>query len=170
MNTLPIEVLSAELFETFGDVISVEAARRHFTINQGYAERFDDLAHIDVSREGGAPRLSIFRALPRELPMSLLLMERHPLGSQAFMPLQAVPYLVVVCAGGDTPDLSTLRCFRAGPGQGVNYAAGTWHHPLLALSTVSDFLVIDRGGPQPNCDEVTLPAGAWRIEAQVPGL
>lgn len=162
---IPIEALSASLFQPFGNVISVASGRRQLSINQGYAERFDDLARIDVSREGGAPRLSIFRALPRELPMSLSLMERHPLGSQAFMPLQAQPFLVAVCVGGDEPDLATLRVFRAAPGQGVNYAAGTWHHPLLALHTVCDFLVIDRGGPLPNCDEVQLPEGHWRIEA-----
>ncbi len=168
MTTLRIEALSASSFQPFGDVISVETARRQFAINQGYAERFDDLACIDVSRKGGAPRLSIFRALPRELPLTLSLMERHPLGSQAFMPLQPQPFLVVVCAGGDLPDLATLRCFRVAPGQGVNYAAGTWHHPLLALHTVCDFLVIDRGGPLPNCDEVALSAGAWRVDADSP--
>ncbi|MEO8154526.1 MAG: ureidoglycolate lyase [Rhizobacter sp.] len=166
-HVVTIEPLSAEAFRLFGDVIERASSARHFTINQGYAERYDDLAQIDVSREAGYPRLSIFRAKPRSLPFALTLLERHPLGSQAFVPMSALPYLVVVSLGGDTPALASIRCFRAAPGQGVNYAPGTWHHPLLALHQSCDFAVVDRGGPEHigNCDEVALPAGAFWIEA-----
>ena len=163
---LAIEPLTAETFRPFGDMIDIASSLNHFTINEGHAERYDDLAHIDVGREAGYPRLSIFRAKPRSLPFALSLLERHPLGSQAFMPMSAQPYLVVVSGGGDMPDLATIRCFRAAPGQGVNYAPGTWHHPLLALHEVCDFVVVDRGGPDDmaNCDEAALPANSFWIE------
>ena len=162
-RVLAIKPLTAAAFEPFGDVVDTVSATTHFPINEGYAERYDNLARIEVGREGGTPRISLFRALPRELPFALSLVERHPLGSQAFMPMSNRPYLVVVCEGsGDAPELASLRCFRAMPGQGVNYAPGTWHHPLLALEETSDFAVIDRGGPGDNCDEVRLPVdGIW---------
>lgn len=168
-RVLTTESLTVEAFAPFGQVIAPAQAARHFTINQGYAERFDDLAHIDVGRESGRPRLSIFRARPRVLPMALLLLERHVFGSQAFVPLSAHPYLVVVCAGGDSPDLASLRCFRPAPGVGINYAAGTWHHPLLALASEGDFVVVDRGGPEDgaDCEEVVLPDGAIWIDGTV---
>jgi len=167
LRTLTIEPLTAEAFRPFGDVIDIASSLNHFTINEGYAERYDDLARIDVGREAGYPRLSIFRAKPRSLPFALSLLERHPLGSQAFVPMSPQPYLVVVSEGGNTPDLASIRCFRAAPGQGVNYAPGTWHHPLLALHEVCDFAVVDRGGPEgiANCDEVALPARAYWIDA-----
>ncbi len=157
-HLLTIEALSAQAFRPFGDVIEASDSARHFAINGGYAERYHDLARIDVSSDGGFPILSIFRAMPRSLPMQLLLLERHPLGSQAFMPLSPLPYLVVVAEAGPVPDTSRVRCFRAAPGQGVNYARGTWHHPLLALQAPCDFLVVDRGGaaPDANCDEYPL--------------
>jgi ureidoglycolate lyase len=153
---LRIEPLTADAFRVFGDVIERGAHARHVTINEGYAVRYDDLARIDVSADGGAPCLSIFNAKPRTLPFALTLLERHPLGTQAFMPLSGRVYLVVVSEGADEPDLDTLRCFLAGPGQGINYARGTWHHPLLALDTSSDFIVLDRRGPGDNCDERQL--------------
>jgi ureidoglycolate lyase len=159
-RVLSIETLTAEAFQPFGDVIGADSAQHHFTINQGYAERYDDLAHIDVAREAGRPRLSVFRAKPRELPFALTLLERHPLGSQAFVPMSRQPYLVVVAGGGDAPDLTSLRCFLVLPRQGINYAPGTWHHPLLALHEICDFAVIDRGGPGENCDEVPLQQDA----------
>ena len=156
---LPFEPLTAASFKPFGDVIDVASAARHFTINEGYAERYDDLARIDVDREGGRPKLSIFRAVPRTIPFALSVIERHPLGSQAFIPMSGRPYIVVVCEGAHAPDLGTLRCFTAQAGQGVNYAPGTWHHPLLALEAPCDFLVIDRAGEGNNCDETRLAAG-----------
>ncbi|MCY1176174.1 Ureidoglycolate lyase [compost metagenome] len=87
------------------------------------------------------------------------MMERHPLASQAFVPLSGRAYLVVVAPAGPAPQVEDLRVFLARGDQGVNYAPGVWHHPLLALDEVSDFLVIDRGGPGDNCDEVKLTPG-----------
>ena len=156
--TLKIEPLTAEAFRSFGDVIEASSSVRHFSINDGFAERYHDLAHIDVASGDGRAIVSIFKALPRSLPMQLVLLERHPLGSQAFMPLSGLPYLVVVAKAGPVPDLAQICCFRATPGQGVNYAKGTWHHPLIALQAPSDFLVVDRAGApgDANCDEHPL--------------
>lgn len=167
-RVLTRELLTAAAFQPFGDVVDVASAARHFTINEGYAERYDDLARIDVAQVGGRPRLSIFRASPRQLPFALSVIERHPLGSQCFMPLSNRPYLVVVGEGADAPDLQTLRCFLVAAGQGVNYAPGTWHHPLLALEAPCDFLVLDRHGPGDNCDEVPLPTGSVWVDITPP--
>ncbi|WP_407278432.1 ureidoglycolate lyase [Aromatoleum evansii] len=152
---LTVEPLTAEAFAPFGDVIATADAQRHFTINGGNTERYHDLAHIDPGPDGRAI-VSIFRGQPRRLPFTVEMMERHPLGSQAFVPLSDAPYLVVVAPTGDTPGIQDLRVFLARGDQGVNYARGVWHHPLLALDGVSDFLVIDRAGEGPNCDEVRL--------------
>jgi len=152
-----VEPLTAEAFKAFGDVIEASNSAQHFTINQGFAERFHQLAHVDVTQDGGQPAISIFKAKARPLPLQLSVLEKHPFGSQAFMPLSGDAYLVVVALGGDTPDMTTLKCFSATAQQGVNYAKGTWHHPLLALQD-GDFLVVDRAGPsgEVNCVEVVL--------------
>jgi ureidoglycolate lyase len=84
------------------------------------------------------------------------MMERHPLASQAFVPMSGRPYLVVVAPAGAPPRVEDLKVFLARGDQGVNYATGVWHHPLLALEGVCDFLVVDRSGPGHNCDEVQL--------------
>jgi ureidoglycolate lyase len=147
--------LSAEAFAPYGEVISVEAATRHFPINQGAAERYHDLARLAPGADGRLI-VSIARARPCAPPLTLTMMERHPLGSQAFVPLSGEPWLLIVAAAGPAPTADDLRAFLAAPGQGVNYAAGTWHHPLLALNCDCDFLVLDRSGPGGNCDEVGL--------------
>jgi ureidoglycolate lyase len=160
MQTLRMEPLTRTAFAPFGDVIELDGAR-HFPINGGTTERFHDLASIDVGEAGGRPIVSVFRAQPRTWPVEIAMMERHPLGSQAFVPLGSVRYAVVVAPAGEF-DPARLRAFWVEGGQGVNYAKGVWHHPLLAFDRVNDFLVIDRGGAQPNCDEITLDA-AWRL-------
>jgi ureidoglycolate lyase len=155
MTTLTIrpEPLTPEAFAPFGEVIAAGAGER-LMINEGTTERFNDLAEIDVTAEGGRPIVNIFRAQPRALPLPIHMVERHPLGSQTFVPLGPAPFLVLVAPPGKTVTPADLRAFRTAPGQGVNYRRGTWHHPLIALDQVSEFLVIDRGGPGENCDEV----------------
>lgn len=143
--------LTRQAFAPFGDVIEVEGATP-FTINQGFAGRFNDLANVDVGDEGGAANLSIVVAKPRPMPIALQVMERHPLGSQMFFPLQERDWLVAVCA--DPQDATTYRVFRATGRQGVNYRKGAWHHPLLVLEPESRFLVVDRKGPGTNLEEV----------------
>lgn len=147
--------LTAEDFAPYGEVIDTAEAG-HYPINEGTTERYHDLAAIDVAEADGRPLLNIFRGQPRELPMRIAMMERHPLGSQAFVPLGIAPWLVVVARAGDPPGPHDLRAFLARPDQGVNYRRGVWHHPLIALEAVCDFLVIDRGGGGENCEEHAL--------------
>lgn len=157
VRLLQVQPLSAEAFKPFGDVIQANDAAKHFSINQGYAERYDRLALVDANDLGGQAGISIFRAKARPMPIELSVLEKHPLGSQAFMPMSGHAYLVVVAPGGDAPEIDKAQCFLASAAQGVNYAKGTWHHPLLALHD-GDFLVVDRSGAKGdmNCVEFSL--------------
>ncbi len=155
--TLDVLPLTREAFAPYGDVIEASDAARHFTINAGNTERYHDLANIEPGPEGRVI-VSIFRGQPRSLPFTVQMMERHPLASQAFIPMSGKPYLVVVAPAGEAPGVEQLKVFLARGDQGVNYATGVWHHPLLALEGVCDFLVVDRSGPNPNCDEIELEA------------
>jgi ureidoglycolate lyase len=150
MRFLSPEPLTRAAFRPFGDVIGMEGAS-HVTINQGFAERFNDLAHVDVALEGGATNVSLFLGTPRPLPIEIRLMERHPLGSQIFYPLQDRPWLVLVAE--DVHDFGSYRLFTATGREGVNYARNVWHHPLLVLDPESRFLIIDRKGPGNNLEE-----------------
>lgn len=152
---LKIETLTRENFAPFGDVVDVEGMKA-IAINQGFARRFDGQAKIDVETQDGAVNVSLFVAQPRPAPIEIALMERHPLGSQMFAPMQARPWLIVVC--GDPRDASTYRAFRATGRQGVNYARNVWHHPLLVLDADSLFLVVDRTGSGDNLEEYELSA------------
>jgi ureidoglycolate lyase len=153
MNTLTLKVepLSGTAFAPFGEVLESEGAR-NYRINEGTTTRFHDLARIDTTDAGGRTIASIFRGQPYRLPMTIRLLERHPLSSQAFMPLERRRWLAVVAPPADVPDPKSIRAFVCGGTQGVNYARGVWHHPLIALDDISDFLVIDRDGPGENCD------------------
>jgi ureidoglycolate lyase len=153
MRELTPEPLTAEAFAPFGRVIEASNSAVKFDINQGHAVRFDRLAQIDVGDGGGAGAISLFRAKPLA-ELVLKTFERHPLGSQTFVPLSGRPYLVAVAPAGDF-DPTQIRLFRAEGHQGVHYDKGTWHHFLLVLDEC-DFLVVDRAGPGDNCDEVAL--------------
>ena len=152
MREVVPEVLTAEAFAAFGDVIEASEGAERIDINYGQTVRFDALAAVEVG--DGRAIVSLFRSKPLE-PCVLKVFERHPLGSQAFVPVQGRPYLVAVAPKGEF-DPAAVRVFRAAASQGVNYAAGTWHHFLLALEAESDFLVVDRDGPGENLDEVYL--------------
>ncbi|MGH6931439.1 MAG: ureidoglycolate lyase [Dongiaceae bacterium] len=145
--------LTRAAFRPFGDVIETEGAAHH-TINDGHAERYHDLANIDCAAEGGRPLVNIFRATPWPAPVRITQMERHPLSSQAFIPLSATPFVVIVAPPGPEPVAGDLQAFITNGKQGVNFQRGTWHHPLLARAPASDFIVIDRDGPGENCDWV----------------
>jgi ureidoglycolate lyase len=159
MKFLPVEKLTREAFAPFGDVIQLADAH-HYPINLGTTDRFHDLAAVDVASEGGRPLINVFRGQPRELPFEIKMMERHPFGSQAFIPLDESPYLIVVAHPGPLAH-ENFRAFITEGWQGVNYSRNTWHHPLLALGKVSDFIVIDRGGPGNNCIEENLAESIW---------
>ena len=145
--------LTKKNFSTFGDVIETDGAES-ILINEGTTERFHNLANIDVKNKGGKPLINIFRGQPKPQPINIRMMERHPLGSQAFIPLKAKPYIIVVAAISKTIGPNDLHAFRAEGNQGVNYKRNLWHHPLLTLESNHDFLVIDRGGPGENCEEM----------------
>jgi len=147
--------LTTEAFSPFGDVIEANEETKHFAINDGFTQRFHDLAKIDVCENDGHTLVNIFRSTPLVQPIMIKMMERHPYGSQAFIPLGTNSYLIVVAPAGDF-DVSKLEVFIANSDQGVNYHKGTWHHFCLALGSESDFLVIDRGGKGDNCDVLTL--------------
>lgn len=153
MRELRPEPLTAEAFAPFGSVIGASDDAVKIEINQGHAVRYDRLAEIDVGDEGGVPVISLFRAKPLAA-LVLKQFERHPLGSQSFIPLSGRPYLAAVAPAGQF-NLGEVRLFRAEAHQGVHYRKGVWHHFLLVLDE-SDFLVVDRAGPGDNCDEVAL--------------
>lgn len=155
MRELIPEPLTAEAFAPFGSVIEASDAAVKIDINQGHAVRYDALAQVDVVDGGGEAVISLFRAKPLG-ELGLKMFERHPLGSQSFVPLGGRPYLVAVAPAGDF-DVDAVRLFRAEGHQGVHYRKGTWHHFLLVLEG-SDFLVVDRAGPGENCEEVELAA------------
>ena len=156
MRELTPEPLTAEAFAPFGSVIEASDTAVKLDINQGHAIRYDRLAEIDVADGGGAGVISLFRARPLGT-LVLKTFERHPLGSQSFVPLSGRPYLVAVALAGAF-NVATVRLFRAEGHQGVHYRKGVWHHFLLVLEE-SDFLVVDRAGPGDNCEEVELASG-----------
>jgi len=151
-QTLRPYPLTQEAFAPFGDVIET-AGRDHYLINNGSTQRFHRLADVDTGPYDGKAIISIFRAQALELPLRIRMLERHPLGSQAFVPLKGKPFLVVVAPAGDTPSPHAIRAFIANGEQGINYHRGVWHHPVLALSDIDDFLIVDRSGIANNCDE-----------------
>ncbi|MGJ4968399.1 MULTISPECIES: ureidoglycolate lyase [unclassified Bradyrhizobium] len=152
MHKLTPQPLTKAAFAAFGDVVETDGAET-IEINQGFAHRCNGLAAIDVTSGGAAVNISLFEARPRPLPIEIKLMERHPLGTQLFMPLQDRPWLVLVCADPRNP--ASYRAFTASGRQGVNYARNVWHHPLLVFDEASRFMVVDRMSPD-NLEELWL--------------
>ena len=164
---LAAQPLTRAAFAPFGDAIEADGAQ-HFEINNGSTTRFHDLARVDVAAEGGHTLVNIFRARPLAMPLTIAMMEKHPLGSQAFIPLEAAPFLVVVAPPGDSVAPEDLRAFLTQGRQGVNYGRGVWHHSVIALGQETDFLVIDRGGPGDNLAEFFFAEGERRIVDAAP--
>lgn len=148
-ETIAIEPLTAEAFAPFGEVLAAEGAPDKL-INEGLCGRYHDRARLDFG--DGRAGISLFHAEPRTLPLSLGMVERHPLGSQAFIPMTQNPFLVIVA-----PDEQGMPgrplAFRTAPGQGVNYRRGTWHGVLTPLSEPGLFAIIDRIGEGANLEE-----------------
>ena len=143
----PIEINKSN-FAPYGDLISTENITP-IDINAGYAKRFDNLADLNTSKDGGKTIVSIFSALKRKFPMRIDMMEQHPLGSQAFMPMKETTFLSLVAPLGKTPDIDKIQSFIIPPNHGVNYKAGIWHFPLISTED-TNFLVIDRKGKGEN--------------------
>ena len=151
-RSITAQPLTRESFAPFGEVIDVEGWADHYPINGGRCERYNALAAAEARGEDARVVLSIFRGTPYDLPLELTLMERHPFGSQAFMPLQPRPFLVVV-AHDEHGAPGEPHAFLTAPGQGVNYPRNLWHAVLTPIGQPQDFLVVDRAGTERNLEE-----------------
>ena len=146
--TVNPKLITKENFSKFGDVVTTDDIKP-LEINEGYAKRFDGIANLNTSKDNGETTICIFSALKRSFPMKIDMMEKHPLGSQAFVPMKETTFLVFVAPEGDKPNLSKAEAFIVPPGIGVNYNPGTWHFPLIATEDMN-FLVVDRKGSGDN--------------------
>ena len=140
--------ISRSNFAAYGDLISVEDIKS-VDINSGYAKRFDDIADLNTSKDGGKTIVSIFSALKRTFPMKIDMMEKHPLGSQAFIPMKETTFFAFVAPPAEKPEIDKIRSFIVPPGKGINYKPGVWHFPLISTEDMN-FLVIDRKGSGNN--------------------
>lgn len=150
-NYLKIEPLTKAAFEPFGDLIEMDFAKSYL-INEGTTRRYHHLSEPDVGEEGGRPIISIFEATRRGLPIEIKMMEKHPLGTQAFLPASNDYWLVVV-SEAETPTAETLRCFLVKGNQGVQYGKHVWHHPVLCIQPKQNFWIFDREGDGNNLVE-----------------
>lgn len=148
------ELLTADGFRPFGDVLETRG-RVPQQINQGNTQKFADLADITIG-EGGRVQFSIYRSKVIELPFRILLMERHPVGSQLFYPLHQLPFPIIVAAADAYPDSSTIRAFISNGKQGINLHPNVWHHYQLTLQQASDYIVVDRDRDGDNYEEHRL--------------
>lgn len=155
MITLEPQLLTRERFAPYGDVIEA-IPDRVAAMNTGRFDRFDDLARVEADANGRIA-ISIARCrVATSLPYRFDLVERHPQGSQAFVPLTASRFVVVVAPPEETVEVRDLRAFVTNGRQGINYHRGTWHMPLIAFDSGQEFLIVDRAGDAPNCDERKL--------------
>lgn len=155
MLELKAQPLTPEAFAAFGDVIDTRTAD-FFHINAGRTRRYHDLAKVETLGEAPRTLINIFVSQPVSVPLELDFLERHPLGSQAFMPLRGERFLIAVAPPGETIDPGEVRAFVTDGRQGVNYRAGTWHAIQSVLDREGEFLVVDRGGEGNNCEEYPL--------------
>ena len=140
--------ITKENFAKYGDMISTKDIKP-LEINNGYAKRYDGIANLNTANENGETTISIFSALKRNFPMKIDMMEKHPLGSQAFIPMKETTFIVFVAPKGEKPDLNKIEAFIIPPGIGVNYDPGVWHFPLISTEDMN-FLVVDRKGSGKN--------------------
>jgi len=150
-RTITARPLTRDAFAPFGDVIDASGGH-HFPINGGMTERYHDLAKVETAGDNARVLISIARGKPYAFPLALTMVERHPLGSQAFVPLEPRPFLVVVCP--DTAgEPGEPKAFLAGLDQGINYHRNVWHAVLTPIGQSQDFLIVDRGGDGNNLEE-----------------
>jgi ureidoglycolate lyase len=153
---LEIQPLTKQAFALYGDVVEADPSTMRL-INGGTTERYHALAEPVVIGEPQRLIFSIFRSQPRQFPYEVTMMERHPHASQSFSPLSGRPFLVAV-SGDENGRPGKPLVFLAQADQGVNYFPNTWHHPLMALGEVSDFLVVDRDNTAANLEEFSFDA------------
>ena len=147
INVKPKKV-SKKNFNKFGQIIDT-SKKKYFKINNGYAKRYDNLGKINTSSKNGKTIVSIFSAKKRRFPMKIDMMEKHPLGSQAFIPMNETSFLVFVAPKGNKPDLKKIESFRIPKQTGINLNPGIWHFPLISTKDMN-FLVVDRKGKGNN--------------------
>ena len=136
--------ITSKNFKKFGEVISTKKIKP-ININNGYAKRFDNLCKINTSLKKGNTIMSIFSARKRKFPMNIKMMEKHPLGSQAFIQMKETKFLVFVAPKGKKPNVKKIESFIIPKQTGINYKPGIWHFPLISIKNMN-FLVIDRKG------------------------
>ncbi|PZQ88670.1 MAG: Ureidoglycolate hydrolase [Leifsonia xyli] len=159
-NTLIALPLNRDDFAPFGDVLDMDGDAPR-PMNKGRASRYHALATPEVLGEGADVVISIAESEPVSGPLECVMVERHPDGSQAFMPLTEHRTLIVVCPDeGGRP--GTPRAFVSAPGQGVNYHRNIWHGVLSPLDVCQSYLIVDRSGPGNNLEEHYFEA-PWRI-------
>ncbi len=142
--TIKPKKITRKNFKKFGDLISTKKIKS-ININNGYAKRFDNLCKINTSYKKGNTIMSIFSAKKRSFPMKIDMMEKHPLGSQAFVPMSETNFLVFVAPKGKKPNIKKIESFLVPKQTGINYKPGIWHFPLISVKNMN-FLVIDRKG------------------------
>ena len=153
MISLRPEPLTRERFAPYGDVIEASHGAAN-AMNEARFERFDDLCNVNID---GDVAVSVTRCrTPTGLPLRVDMVERHPLGSQAFVPLAPCRMVVVVAPPGESVAADDLRAFVTNGKQGINYHRGTWHMPLIAFEAGQEFLIVDRAGSESNCEQHTL--------------
>ena len=144
MNNISIEQLDANVFSRFGKIVEKKNALELRSINQGTTTRYHNISELDLESKNGNSSISIFSGTPRDLPIEIKIMEKHPVASQSFLPIQNYDWLIVVSEEkNELPDLNTLRCFHVNGYTGITYNKNIWHHPLL-VKKKQDFWVIDR--------------------------
>ena len=146
-NIKPIKINRSN-FAAYGDLITTDDINP-IDINAGYAKRFDNLANLNTTKDDGKTIVSIFSALKRTFPMTVDMMEKHPLGSQAFIPMKETTFLCFVAPQGEYPEINKIQSFIIPPKTGINYKPGIWHFPLISTEDIN-FLVIDRMGKGEN--------------------
>ena len=150
IEKLSVIPLTQQAFSAYGDVVESEGRDSYF-INNGMAERFHALAKVETKGDDAHTVISLVKSKKFELPRKVDHVEHHPLGSQAFLPIDNTPFVVVVAKAGETPTPDQLQAFITNGRQGINYHAGTWHHVLLTPYDAMDFICVDWVGEGNNC-------------------
>lgn len=168
MRVIAAEPLRAEAYRPFGDLVSADRADVPARpANQGTAARRDLLAGVASLRPAATLNVCSFRCAPRTAwPLPVALLEKHPMSTQVFIPMNARRYLVLVALGDEAPDLATARAFIATGTQGVSYHPGVWHHPMIALDDAIDFTcLVWEDGTASDCVVAPLAEGGLSVAA-----
>ena len=144
INKIEIESINLDNFSEFGHIIHKDFASEKISINQSTTIRHHNISDLALNNEDGISAISIFSGSPRNIPIEIKIMEKHPIASQSFLPVQNIDWLIVVSKEkNDMPDLDTMRCFHIQGDVGITYKKNIWHHPLLVRKN-QDFWIVDR--------------------------